>query len=263
MHFFKSSPEDESQPDAGTHHMNAPPRITDADLQRLGDFLNSDVVPESAMDVSRLEGFLTALAIGPRMVMPSAWMPWVWDFEHGRQEVEFADLAQAQEVMGLIMGLMNRTAGAFERNPATFEPVFFRDVVWGAAEWCEGFLLATQRFDAADWSALWALDAFKSVGETDTPCLVTPFLRLGDEAGMEITRKEGDAQRWVDAVVPSLAAIHAYWLEQRSGPAIASRTPVRREAPKVGRNDPCHCGSGQKYKKCCGQGAADKGDGGS
>jgi tetratricopeptide (TPR) repeat protein len=28
--------------------------------------------------------------------------------------------------------------------------------------------------------------------------------------------------------------------------------PVRRETPKVGRNDPCPCGSGKKYKKCCG-----------
>ncbi len=29
----------------------------------------------------------------------------------------------------------------------------------------------------------------------------------------------------------------------------------RREAPKVGRNDPCPCGSGKKYKKCCGAAA--------
>ncbi len=29
---------------------------------------------------------------------------------------------------------------------------------------------------------------------------------------------------------------------------------VRREEPKVGRNDPCPCGSGKKYKKCCGAG---------
>lgn len=28
--------------------------------------------------------------------------------------------------------------------------------------------------------------------------------------------------------------------------------PIRRDAPKVGRNDPCPCGSGKKYKKCCG-----------
>ena len=31
--------------------------------------------------------------------------------------------------------------------------------------------------------------------------------------------------------------------------------PVVREEPKVGRNDPCPCGSGKKYKKCCGRGS--------
>ena len=30
---------------------------------------------------------------------------------------------------------------------------------------------------------------------------------------------------------------------------------VRRDEPKVGRNDPCPCGSGKKYKKCHGQAA--------
>lgn len=29
--------------------------------------------------------------------------------------------------------------------------------------------------------------------------------------------------------------------------------PFRRDQPKIGRNDPCSCGSGKKYKKCCGQ----------
>ncbi|MCP4572121.1 MAG: preprotein translocase subunit SecA [bacterium] len=32
----------------------------------------------------------------------------------------------------------------------------------------------------------------------------------------------------------------------------AAPRPVQRETPKVGRNDPCPCGSGRKYKKCCG-----------
>jgi preprotein translocase subunit SecA len=31
------------------------------------------------------------------------------------------------------------------------------------------------------------------------------------------------------------------------------KTPKRRSAPKVGRNDPCPCGSGKKYKHCCGR----------
>jgi preprotein translocase subunit SecA len=31
------------------------------------------------------------------------------------------------------------------------------------------------------------------------------------------------------------------------------KTPQRRELPKVGRNDPCPCGSGKKFKSCCGK----------
>ena len=39
---------------------------------------------------------------------------------------------------------------------------------------------------------------------------------------------------------------------QVAPPAAVSGTPVAvRTGPKVGRNDPCPCGSGKKYKKCC------------
>ena len=34
---------------------------------------------------------------------------------------------------------------------------------------------------------------------------------------------------------------------------LVGETPVVREEPKIGRNDPCPCGSGKKYKKCCGK----------
>jgi preprotein translocase subunit SecA len=36
----------------------------------------------------------------------------------------------------------------------------------------------------------------------------------------------------------------------------ALEIPLRRELPKVGRNDPCPCGSGKKYKSCCGKAAS-------
>ena len=35
------------------------------------------------------------------------------------------------------------------------------------------------------------------------------------------------------------------------------RSPIRRDAPKIGRNDPCPCGSGKKYKKCHGAAAGE------
>ena len=34
---------------------------------------------------------------------------------------------------------------------------------------------------------------------------------------------------------------------------LATQQPFVRQNPKIGRNDPCPCGSGKKYKKCCGK----------
>jgi uncharacterized protein len=42
-------------------------------------------------------------------------------------------------------------------------------------------------------------------------------------------------------------AIQAWWLPTRK-----TRSTLRREEPKTGRNDLCPCGSGKKFKKCCG-----------
>jgi preprotein translocase subunit SecA len=42
-------------------------------------------------------------------------------------------------------------------------------------------------------------------------------------------------------------------MEHRGSSADESRSPVRRGEKKVGRNDPCSCGSGKKYKKCHGK----------
>ncbi len=49
-----------------------------------------------------------------------------------------------------------------------------------------------------------------------------------------------------------LLAAYTYFREQRES-HIGGRSPeARRSAPKIGRNEPCPCGSGKKYKKCCG-----------
>ena len=40
--------------------------------------------------------------------------------------------------------------------------------------------------------------------------------------------------------------------EQAMQAALEKHEPIKRDEPKVGRNDPCPCGSGKKYKKCCG-----------
>jgi len=39
--------------------------------------------------------------------------------------------------------------------------------------------------------------------------------------------------------------------EQMSSPTISAPKPIVSGQPRPGRNDPCPCGSGKKYKKCC------------
>lgn len=233
--------------------MSRPPTFVDADFDRLAAFLASEAAPAGAMNLAQLEGFLTAIVIGPNVVPPSAWLPWLWDAENGEDAPSFESMAQAQEVLGLVMGFMNRIAEAFLHDPAAFRPIFLRDARWRAEDWCAGFLQATQSFDAESWARLWAAHAVRHAPGADHAGWVTPFIRLGDDEGRAVTQRLGDAQRWVDALVPTLVALHGHWLaERRPAMASAPRGTQRREAPKVGRNDPCPCGSGQKFKKCCG-----------
>jgi len=224
--------------DTGLHLLAHP---IDRKLRKLDDIFCSHIAPETAMDAATLEGFFTALILGPYVIPPSRYTPWIWDMHDAKAEVVYDSMEQAQETMNLLMAVWNNIAKTFSTDPASFEPAYFRAVEWGASEWCEGFLLGAHMF-GDQWTSLWLT----------RPKLVTPFLRLGDEAGIEITKKENNAEKWMNTVPNALVDIHAYWLENRSVPPVfLPSVPVRREQ-KVGRNEPCPCGSGKKFKKCCG-----------
>lgn len=49
----------------------------------------------------------------------------------------------------------------------------------------------------------------------------------------------------------TLVAERKEFLAERERLAKMPKKPFVREEPRVGRNDPCPCGSGKKYKKCC------------
>jgi uncharacterized protein len=59
-----------------------------------------------------------------------------------------------------------------------------------------------------------------------------------------------------DDVIAHMAAwpLRALSLTSRRNrkPGRCRTSGLRRTAPKFGRNDPCPCGSGKKYKRCCG-----------
>lgn len=71
---------------------------------------------------------------------------------------------------------------------------------------------------------------------------------LDDIAIQRIENEKFSEQRAVE-----LANLARYWEKNKNrGPSLPAKIlPFKRENPKVGRNDPCPCGSGKKYKKCC------------
>ena len=79
---------------------------------------------------------------------------------------------------------------------------------------------------------------------------------------LHITKKENSTERKSAASITSTSvdrsAIDSMNVEGESKPQNASENkpqPIRNDGPKIGRNDPCPCGSGKKYKNCCGKNA--------
>jgi uncharacterized protein len=52
--------------------------LSDAEIGELDAFLMSEATPDECMDLVTLDGFLTALVVGPRLLAPSVWLPVVW-----------------------------------------------------------------------------------------------------------------------------------------------------------------------------------------
>ncbi len=226
--------------------------LSEEELIELDDFLADEPIEETSMDVSMLDGFLTGIAIGPKLVAPSKWLPWVWDMEDGEAEADFMDDAQARRIMFLILRHYNNVTHCFTIDPTSFEPIFWQGDQWGVAEWCEGFILGFM-FNEDAWTRLAATH----------PTWFEPVLRFGTDDGIEVTKSKGDVERWMNEIVPSLVRIHAYWKENRGDqPSETSNAGYQqrpqaqvsavRGGPKIGRNEPCPCGSGKKFKKCCG-----------
>lgn len=226
-------------------------KLTDDELSTLQDFLDTPGLSETSMDVVIMEGYFAALAIGPRTVMPSQWLPWVWDMEEGEASPPFADADQANAMFQRVLRQYNGVVSDFMQAPEAFRPIYEDDSYNSPSAWCHGFMLAVQ-LGAEDWAPLL----------TSQPAWIAPFTRLGTPEGLAETSKQDDAESWIAQILPSVEKMRTFWLAQRHAVPegsdedvydfrAQSDKPHTRSAPKVGRNDPCPCGGGKKFKKCC------------
>ena len=228
--------------------------LSEEEIDELDDFLMSDAVSDETMMLDQLDGYLTAIIIGPTTLRMQDWLSGIWG--PGEEHAPgFESLDQAQHILDLITRYMNGIVWSFQADPDAFEPMFNmvtfdndQKEYLDAEMWAYGFMqgIALSR---EDWQPLY--------DDSEASSALRPIYLLGADKVTKdeekLTRTPAQREELAKQIPAGLAAIYRYWLPYRK--AVHERTlatTFQRGHPKVGRNDPCPCGSGKKFKKCCG-----------
>lgn len=219
--------------------------LSEQELARLEELLASPIFNVKAMSLDKLQGLLCAVVSAPDTIPPSQWMPEV--FKSGP---ELESRERAQEFMTLMMRFYNGVASELgENRPIKFilKPRSAADQRPDYQTWCEGYILG------------WGLSAeeWLSPGNEPLKKLTFPILLLSGAFKEEAERRGKKylpddeyaklQQECADTLPRAVAGIYQHW-HSRTKPV-----PAKRETPKVGRNEACPCGSGLKFKQCCGK----------
>ncbi|MGY6412027.1 MAG: UPF0149 family protein [Alkalilacustris sp.] len=222
----------------------------DQELDRLNALLHALPVDTMPMTISELDGYLVGVLACPDMIPPSEWLPHVWG-ETG--EAAFPDQKAAEATVGAVMAHYNALAEAMTRSPS-IEPIYEIDpnsdeVLW--EPWIDGFTRAMGLRPAA-WDRL--LD--QADEETRTTMAFLRALQDIYTGHSKLTEEEIDE---LDLEAPDLIPNCIGTILRQSRPELFRPPPANLSAMpfkagrRPGRNDPCPCGSGRKYKKCCGR----------
>ncbi len=232
----------------GFHHHREPMRrdgdpaagieLDDDELAWLAGFLGSAQVPEMTMELEKLDGFFTALIAGPASTPPSLYMPEVWGGDGSGPAYDSKE--QDQYVADL---LHRHWSSILLRLEACFPspPMVGGDVDWPPGHlWSEGFDRGLE-LCIQDWEPF--------LHDDDVAIMLDTISSLQDDPGPLVELDDlAERDDQLSAAMLAVHAIHAYWHGQCEPAA-----PRRR---KIGRNDPCPCGSGRKFKRCCGSATA-------
>lgn len=227
--------------------MNPNP-LTDSDLDRLEELLEAEVFGGEAMRLDEIQAMLCAVVSGPEAVSPGVWLP-----EALGKGMEGTSDPAVGEAIELLMRLNNDIAAALladETVAPVLYPVDETCEEYDYAAWADSYVFGAGL--AGDWYELAGKHA------DDLSELLEPMFMLN---GMLKEDVEQNGERWFspaeearlvadiqDNLPVIVQTLYNFWRNKRAGAA----APTRRDEPKTGRNDPCPCGSGRKYKQCCG-----------
>jgi uncharacterized protein len=247
--------------------------LSDAEFAELDGLLADIPEPLDPLDAVMLDGFIAGVLVQPELIDVERWLPYVFDAGgHRWGEAEpSAEQRRARELVLRRHAAMNRALAEFggfdplilepdpedsddagrpegpaEPAPAADAPVL-DPVTRAVLPWVAGF-----EFAASIFPALYALD-----DETTATTLTRLYRFLpaeGDEeeAIAAVVAAERPLTSLDDAIGEIVGCVGE--LYELTAPLRYQVETVRRATPKVGRNDPCPCGSGRKFKQCHGAG---------
>jgi uncharacterized protein len=240
--------------------------MLEAEIEQLAERLAA-IDNAEALSLEAVDGLFCALIASPESVPPSEYLPVIFGSEP-EDSGAFADLEDANLVMSLLMRYWNSIIADLEREsihlPYIVKPG--TDGIVGR-EWARGYLLGT-RLAPEGWSDFWE-------SEGDGQIMSIPLVagELEPEWPKEpLTKEQSDELlQWMFAgaarAYRHFAEARHYFVdgitdenfegeiddEELDDEDYYPETYVRPE-PKIGRNEPCPCGSGKKFKRCCGAG---------
>lgn len=222
-----------------------PHELSDDEFDALEEILTSDAVPDDCMNLEMLDGYLAAIVISPRPLEAADWMPPVWS-AHG--DPSFASGSGMQRAIRLVLRYYNElvtTIGA----PDGWEPFCYAgsnaDDLAVGEEWIEGFVQGLELWPT-DWADIVPHHDAEAVAET-LQSVIGPWESADEDVPDELRLQ------WLSDACDAVVDIRSRWfdLELPQPEPLATDLSVA-TAAGPGRNDLCPCGSGKKFKKCCG-----------
>ena len=228
----------------------SPQSLSEAELERVRELLDR-FGDKRAMNLEQLDGFLAALLCGPDEVPQSEYLR---EISGERDEDAFTAQPILQDFAYLITCHRDAIAHTL-RSGDVFTPLLLADEhgVSRGNDWANGFVRG-MGLRKQLWTPL--LDDDESGGS------VVPIFALAYEHDPDPEMRSYDKpvspelrEKLIIGAAAAVMRIYRYFQERRFTAAYATgnNTTYPRVTRKVGRNEPCPCGSGKKYKQCCGR----------
>ena len=207
-------------------------------------------INEDALTIPEIHGFLTAILICPDFIPPSIWLPKIFNREN--EMPEFRSDEEAQYVTNGLLAFYNSINEEIDDYPDPIFPVLgkSKNAKPDPWLWCSGFITGIN-LDEDAW--------FGSEDEYFLTLIFPIYYCYDPETFSEISRtasgrkRRGFDKAMLDLIPESIVRIRAYWRSKMPQYSKPQGHVIPFGKKKIGRNDPCPCGSGKKYKNCCGK----------